>query len=181
MSDFPVIDVHLHIHRASAVGIQAMGGQPRVPGYTGIIEELLPLMQRDEITHVCMVNFTPVADMLDSALQGIPADATKTQRQEAEEQIALEMVGSAQRCNDWTCQVANELPNLMAFIGVDPVMDGDTMANEVIRCKDKGDVGIKLHTTVQHLPVNDTRLWPAYRAVEEKACSASSHRPLLWC
>lgn len=175
MADFPVIDVHMHTHRSSAVGVQAMGGQPRVPGYTGVIEELLPLMERGGITHVCMVNFTPVADMLEAARSRIPGEATVAQRREAEEQIRQEMVARVQRRNDWTCQVAREHPTLLGFIGVDPVMDTESMAQEVARCRRSGASGIKLHTAVQRLPLNDRRLWPAYRAAEELGMAILAH------
>ena len=175
MPDSSVVDVHMHIHRSSAIGIQAMGGKSLVPGYTGVVEELLPLMGRAGISHVGMVNFTPVADMLDAARERIPADATPARLREAEELIRQEMVGRVQRRNDWTCEVAREHPNLLGFIGVDPVMDAEAMALEVARCHDGGATGVKLHTAVQRLALNDPRLWPAYQAAEEQGMVVLAH------
>ncbi len=175
MLDFQVIDVHMHTHRTSAIGIQAMGGQPQVPGYTGIIEELLPLMEREGITHVCMVNFTPVFDMLEAAYRKIQPGLSPADRQQREEEIRRDMVGRVQRRNDWTCGVSREHRNLLGFIGVDPVMDQDMMYEEVVRCHRNGASGIKLHTAVQRLPLNDRRLWSVYRAAEERGITVLAH------
>ena len=166
MPDFSVVDTHVHTHRSSAIGIQAMGGQPRVPGYTGVIEELLPLMRKAGISHAAMVNFTPVADMVDAARSRMPADMTASQRVEAEEGVRQEMVGRVVRRNEWSCQVAQEHPRLLAFIGVDPIMDAENQEQELEDKKAKGARGLKLHTFVQRFALNDRRLWPTYKTAE---------------
>lgn len=175
MADIPVIDVHMHTHQTSRNGVQAMGGEPRVPGYTGIIDELLPLMEREYITHVGMQNFTPVWDMTQAAYRRMQPNLSAAEKALHEEEIRQEMVTRIERRNDWSCEVAREHPNLLAFIGIDPVMDEETLYNEVIRCSKMGGSGIKLHTAVQRLAINDRRLWPAYQAAEETGTVILAH------
>ncbi|MBI4337139.1 MAG: amidohydrolase [Chloroflexi bacterium] len=172
---YSYIDTHVHTHRSSAQGVQAMGGAPRVPGYTGVVEELLALMHRSGAAHAVMLNFTPVADMLAAARARLAPDLTPSQRREVEEEARGAMVGRVQRRNDWTCQVAREHLGLIAYIGIDPVLGPEGMAQEVERCHAQGARGVKLHTFVQRLPLNDRRLWPAYRAAQELGMAVYPH------
>ena len=166
MGDIPTIDVHTHCHMISSIGIQAMGGTPSVSGYTGIIPELLPMMEQHNITHVAMANFTPIGPMVDAARARLPAGLTEEQRAVSEAQIRRDMVGRIRRRNEWSCLVTREHPNLLTFIGLDPVMTPEGMAAEVEQRHAQGARGIKLHTAVQRVALNDRRLWPAYRAAE---------------
>ncbi|MBM2826059.1 MAG: hypothetical protein HW403_123 [Dehalococcoidia bacterium] len=167
MPDYGIIDTHMHCHQIAAVGLQAQGGTSRT-GYAGTMEELLPYMAEKGIDKVCMVNFTPVWDMMRAANARLPQDLTPDQRREKEDEVRQAIVGRLQRRNDWSCQVVGENPGkLYAYIGVDPVMGEEEMYQEVHRCKAMGASGIKLHTVVQRLAINDRGLWPAYRAMEE--------------
>lgn len=166
MPDYPVIDTHVHTYRTAGTAIQAMGGSARA-GYTGTIEELIPFMAQAGIEKVVMVNLTPVADMLEAARASLPKDLTPQQRQEEEKTIRQDMVGRVMRRNQWTCQVAQEHPGrLYPYIGIDPVMDGETMAQEIQERHSQGARGIKLHPVVQRFAINDRRLWPAYATAE---------------
>jgi predicted TIM-barrel fold metal-dependent hydrolase len=71
--------------------------------------------------------------------------------------------------------VARDHPGLFAFIGVDAVMDAETMYREVVEKADSGAKGIKLHPEVQRISLNDPRLWPAYRAAQEKGLIILTH------
>ncbi|MEE8442723.1 MAG: amidohydrolase family protein [Dehalococcoidia bacterium] len=175
MPDVQVIDIHIHTYTTRAIGMQAQGGNVGPSGHAGTIDELLPVLKKAGISHAAMVNFTPVADMLDAARSRLPADYTPTQRQEAEEPIRLQMVGRLLHRNVWTCDVAREHPGLIAFIGVDPVMDAEAMAREVHEKQGAGAMGIKIHPEVQRIAINDPRLWPAYRAAQETGMIVLSH------
>ncbi|MBI4203032.1 MAG: amidohydrolase [Chloroflexi bacterium] len=175
MSDYSFIDIHIHTYTTRAIGMQAKGGGEGASGYAGTIEELLPYMKEQGMTHAAMMNFTPVADMVDAARARLPRDLTPEQRQAAEEPIRLQMVGRVQNRNVWTCDVAKANPGLVAFIGVDPVMDADTMAQEVYEKHKLGARGIKLHPEVQRVSINDPRLYPAYRAAQETGMVILTH------
>lgn len=175
MADPLVIDTHVHTYPSSSIGLQAMSGQPRVPGHTGTIDEVLSLMSKAGIARAAMVNFTPVADMMDAARSKMPADMPASQRAGAEEDLRQAMVSRVIRRNEWSCQVAREHPQLLAFIGVDPVMPGKTQEQEVEDKKPKGATGLKLHQMGQRSGLNDRRLWPAYRAAEALGMPIIAH------
>ena len=161
MPDFPVIDIHVHTYADRRIGMQAKGGNLGASGHAGTIDELLPYMNEVGMSHAAMMNFTPIADMVDAARARLPEEMTSEQRQEEEETIRLRMVDRVIQRNTWTCDIARENPGLIAFIGVDSVMDDETMYNEMVEKADRGAKGIKLHPEVQRISINDPRLWPA--------------------
>lgn len=173
MRDYPAIDIHFHMYATPQAAINAMGGQARV-GYTGTPEEALPFMAQANIEAAVMLNFTPVWDMAQAARARWPADWTPAQRHEAEEQLRQELVGRLKRRNQWTCDVARAHPQLIPFIGVDPVL-GEEMEAEVEERYRAGARGIKLHPPVQRIAVNDRRLWPAYAAAERLGMIVLTH------
>ena len=177
MAESMVIDVHVHTHRDARTGIQAMGGSARTPqGWSGTIEELLPFMEQNGIERIIQVNFTPVWDMYQSALRRLPADQSSAQRAEAEAELRREMAGRVVRRNEWTCQVAQEHPDkIVAYVGIDPVEDGETMARDLETCHQKGARGIKLHPAVQRVAPNDRVLWPGYETLQRLGMAVLSH------
>ncbi|TEU00739.1 MAG: amidohydrolase [Dehalococcoidia bacterium] len=159
--DFPVIDAHVHTYRSREIGRQAMMGTGQTD-YGGTPDELLELMARGGIHKAVMVNMTPVADMSDAALAKLPADLSPAQRTEAEDDVRRQMIGRLQRRNEWTCEVAREHPQLIAFIGLDPSMNEDELVAEIDLRRERGGRGIKLQPANQRFYPNDRRLWPVY-------------------
>lgn len=175
MPDYPVVDVHMHTYPTAAIAIQAMGGSPRA-GFTGTIAELAPFMEREGIEKAVMANFTPVADMLAAALANLPTDLSPDHREEQEDKTRRDIIGRVKRRNRWTCQMAKEHPSrLYAFIGIDPIMDKDTMEEEVRECYREGARGIKLHPVVQRFSLDDQRLWPAFETAQELGMTMLIH------
>lgn len=175
MPDFSVIDMHVHTYPDRRIGVQAKGGDLGPSGHAGTIEELVPYMDDLGISHAAMMNFTPVADMVDAARSRLPEEMTPEERQQQEEPIRLRMVERVMQRNAWTCDIAKEHQGLIAFIGVDTVMGEETMYSEVIEKWRQGAKGIKIHPEVQRVSINDPRLWPAYRAAEEQGMIILSH------
>lgn len=175
MPEFPVIDIHIHTYPNRRIGMQAKSGSLGASGHAGIIDELLPYMDEAGISHVAMMNFTPIADMVDAAKARLPKEMTPAERQLHEEPIRLQMVGRVQQRNVWTCDIAREHESLIAFIGVDAVMDAETMSREVEEKAVLGARGIKLHPEVQRISLNDPRLWPAFGAAQEKEMIILTH------
>lgn len=175
MPDYPVVDIHMHTYRTAAVAVQAMGGSSRA-GFTGTIEELVPFMEREGIEKAVMVNFTPLADMIEAATANISSELSAAERQEEEGRIRLEMVERVKRRNQWTCQVSREHERkLYAYIGVDPAMDEQTMAAEIEDRHREGARGIKLHPVVQRFSLDDRRLWPAYETAQRLGMVVLTH------
>jgi predicted TIM-barrel fold metal-dependent hydrolase len=165
-SDLPIIDAHVHTYRSRDIGRQAMMGAGHTD-YGGTVDELLALMTRAGIQKAVMVNMTPVVEMADAALAKLPADLSPAQRAQAEDDILRQMIGRLQRRNDWTCEVARQHPQLVAFISLDPSMSEQELVAEIDLRREQGADGIKLHPANQRFYPNDRRLWPVYDRAQE--------------
>jgi uncharacterized protein len=157
----PVIDAHVHTYPTREIGRQAMMGSGRTD-YGGTPEELLSIMARSDITHSVMVNMTPVADMMDAAMQRLPEGLSTVDRAAEEEAARRRIIGRLQRRNEWTCEVARQHPQLIAFIGLDPSMPEDQLLAEIETRFSQGARGLKLHPAAQRFYPNDPRLAPVY-------------------
>jgi len=135
--------------------------------YGGTPEELLEIMERAEITRAVMVNMTPVADMMDAALQRLPEGLSTADRAAEEEAARRRIIGRLQRRNAWTCEVAREHPQLIPFIGLDPSMSESELLDEIEARRGEGARGIKLHPAAQRFYPNDERLAPVYARATE--------------
>ena len=59
MSDYLVIDAHVHTYKTAEIGMQAMAGAGQA-GCNGTPEELLAILHEAEISKAVQVNMTPV-------------------------------------------------------------------------------------------------------------------------
>jgi predicted TIM-barrel fold metal-dependent hydrolase len=166
MPDFSIIDAHVHTYRSREIGRQAMMGTGQTD-YGGTVDELLGLMARAGIHKAVMVNMTPVVEMADAALAKLSVDLSPSRRVEAEDDIRRQMIGRLQRRNDWTCEVARQNPQLVAYISLDPSMSEEELVAEIDLRREQGASGIKLHPANQRFYPNDRRLWPAYDRAQE--------------
>lgn len=162
--DFPIIDAHLHTYPTPEIGLQAMQGRSQ-SGCTGTVEELLELMRTGGIERAVMVNMTPVADMRDAALA----------RGQSEQEAQTLVIERLKRRNTWTCEIARNHPELVAFISLDPSMGEEDAAAEVRRCIDLGARGIKLHPASQRFYPHDPRLRAAYAEAQAQGLPIISH------
>jgi uncharacterized protein len=166
MTAGPIIDAHVHTYPSRDIGRQAMMGTGRTD-YGGTAEEILEIMSRAGITHAVMVNMTPFADMMDAALERLPEGLSTMDRAAEEETAKRRIIGRLQRRNQWTCEVAREHPQLIAFIGLDPSMSERELLDEIELRQDEGARGIKLHPAAQRFYPNDHRLAPVYARATE--------------
>jgi len=98
MADLPIIDAHVHTYPTREIGRQAMMGTGRTD-YGGTPEELLDIMAGAGITYAVMVNMTPVADMMDAALERLPQGLSTMDRAAEEETARRRIIGRLQRRN----------------------------------------------------------------------------------
>ena len=164
MIDFPIIDAHVHTYPTAEIGLQATQGLGQ-SGHSGTVEELLELMRSGNIEKAVMVNMTPVADMRDAALA----------RGQSEEEANILVIERLKRRNTWTCQVAREHSELVAFISLDPSMGEEDAAAEVRRAVGLGARGIKLHPASQRYFPSDRSLWGAYEEAQARGLPIISH------
>lgn len=167
MTDYLIIDAHIHTYPTPEIGRQAKEGDTH-SDYCGTIDELLPIMDKGQISKAVMVNMTPVADMKDAALAKLPETLSEEERQQAEKEVDLRLIGRLERRNLWTCQMAKENPRLIPFIGLDPIMSPKLMRSEILdKVKNHGAKGIKIQSAAQRFYPYDPRLWLAYETAAE--------------
>jgi len=170
----PIIDVHMHLYPDARIARQAMGGTSRA-GFQGTPEEAVQLMRDHDIVTGVMCSFTPIHDMRVANLARIAEDVTGAAREEAERQVLDLMRFRVGERNEWSCNVTAQYPQLLTFIGVDPVLDGPELEAEVERRHATGAKGIKLHPPVQRVLLDDERWFPALAAAERLGMVVLTH------
>ncbi|MBI4831779.1 MAG: amidohydrolase [Candidatus Lindowbacteria bacterium] len=170
MADYFVVDAHVHTYETPEIGIQAMGGAGQA-GCNGTPEELLGILREADIAKAVQVNMTPMREMYKAAVEKLPEDERKGEHPE----IIRTMSERVKRRNRWTCDLAKEHAELVAFPSVDPLMGADEMPAEVEACAKEGAKGIKLHPAEGHYFPRDERLWPVYAKAQQLGLPIISH------
>lgn len=165
-----IIDVHTHTFRTPEAGIEFQ--RIEQPERSGVIEELLALMQQANVSKTVMLMYTRSQPMYEARVKDLPLD--EPGRSRADAQLRAEIVERIIEHNQWGCQVTAEYPNLIPFLGLDPVlMSGEQMLSEMDDKLRKGARGVKIVPNTLRIYGNDRRLWPVY-----EEC-AKRHLPLL--
>ncbi|RJP72599.1 MAG: amidohydrolase [Candidatus Abyssobacteria bacterium SURF_17] len=170
MADYLVVDAHVHTYKTPEIGLQAMGGAGQA-GCNGTPEELLDILREAGIAKVVQVNMTPMREMYHAAVEKLPENQRKGEHPE----IIATMSERVKRRNRWTCELAREHPELIAFPSIDPLMGSEAMVAEVEACAKDGAKGIKLHPAEGHYFPRDERLWPVYAKVQKLGLPIISH------
>lgn len=176
-SNYLIVDVHVHTYPSAEMGlrdIDILGAKERSAGHNGSIEDTLAAMKTDRVSKSVMLNWLPIASMRDAALVKLPYGLPDYI--EAEREINRTLAGRLERRNLWSCSVAREHPELVAFINADPVLEAEAMRAEI---RDKvnhyGAKGIKIQYAGQRLFPHDRRLWPAYETAQELELPILAH------
>ncbi len=175
MTDHLVIDAHVHTYKTPEIGMQATAGSGQA-GCNGTPDELLGILAEAGISKAIQVNMTPVREMYEAAIERLPED----ERGGEHPDISAKMGERLKRRNTWTCEVASEHDELVAFPSVDPLMSANQMTAEVERCaKELGAKGLKLHPAEGHFFPRDEKLWPVYQMAQELGLPIISHGGLF--
>lgn len=174
MTDYFVIDAHVHTYTTPEIGQQAMGGAGQA-GCNGTVEELLSLLAEAGIAKAVQVNMTPLREMFEAAMQKLPEEERESRRPE----IIEKMSGRVIRRNRWTIENAKNHPELAPFPSVDPLMGSDAMVAEVEACAREGAKGIKLHHAEGHYYPRDERMMPVYAKAQELGLPIIAHGGLF--
>lgn len=167
MTDYPIIDAHIHTYPTPEIGRQAQQGAG-LSGLAGTVDEYLELMAAGvghDIETAVMVNMTPVADMRDAIMS----------RGSTEEEASAKAIERLQRRNAWTCDVTREHAQLLPYISLDPSMSDHDLVAELAAGVKQGARGVKLHPSNQRYLPADRRLWPAYEEIQRLGLPIISH------
>jgi predicted TIM-barrel fold metal-dependent hydrolase len=171
MTNYDVIDAHVHTYKTPEIGLQALSGFD-ASGCCGTPEELVPIMQDAGVRQAVQCNMTPARSMFEAALGEIPADQVEAARPALLEKISDRI----RRRNEWTCQMAQEQPGLVAFLSVDPIMGQEAMLTELLdRIDNLGARGLKIHPGEGRFFPDDPSLGPIYEAMVERSLPVISH------
>ena len=175
MSEFEIIDPHVHTYPNSKIGLQALQGMG-YPGLTGIIPELIKNMKEGNVLKAIQVNMTPVREMADAALKKLPKNLTSEEKLAEEKKIIEKMKGRNLRRNIWTCDMADRNKELIAFVSLDPLCGSEEMIRDLLdKVKNRNVTGIKLHPGNGRFFPYDKRMWPVYEKAIELKLPIISH------
>lgn len=170
MADYFVVDAHVHTYKTPEIASQAMGGTGQA-GCIGTPEDLVKILHEAGISKAVQVNMTPMREMVEAAIEKLPESERKAKHPE----IISKMGERVKRRNRWTCEMAKEHPELIAFPTVDPLMPVDEMVAEVEAFRPLGAKGIKIHPAEGRFFPRDERLWPVYAKAQELGLPIISH------
>ena len=171
MTNYDIIDAHVHTYKTKEIGLQALSGFD-ASGCCGTPEELVPIMQDAGIRQAVQCNMTPARSMFEAALAGMPAG----QAEEARPALLEKISDRIRRRNEWTCQMAQEQPGLVAFLSVDPIMGPEAMLAELLdKIDNQGARGLKIHPGEGRFYPDDPSLGPVYEAMLERGLPVISH------
>ncbi|MBI2165686.1 MAG: amidohydrolase [Chloroflexi bacterium] len=157
-----IIEVHTHTFRTADMGLRwqrALGNAS--PPRAGTVEELLKIMGQANIVQAVMLMYTPTQFMYEARVKDIPAK--EPERSKADAALKAQVIARMVENNEWACQVTRQHPNLVSFLGVDPVfMTREEMAKEIDDKVKKGAKGVKIVPINLRMYGSDPRLWPVY-------------------
>lgn len=166
--EYEIIDMHVHLFRDifyERAGSRFPGRRDR--DRIGTPESLTRYMARTGISKSVFVNLFPTRDIIEAGLKKLPPDLAQTEKAEAEEKVKQEIPDKVRRHNEWACQVGKQYNQLVPYIGIQPVLGPEGMAEEVeVRTRD-GAKGVKIHPGVHIFFPYDKNFWPFYEKCQE--------------
>jgi hypothetical protein len=89
MTEYDVIDAHVHTYKTPEIGRQALSGF-EVAGCCGTTAELVPIMQAAGIHLAVQCNMTPARSMFEASLAAMPAGQDESGRLALVEKISTQ-------------------------------------------------------------------------------------------
>lgn len=164
MPDFDIIDIHTHVFSTPERGIEWQHLVGMKSTYrAGIASELLGLMGKAGISHSIMLMYTPTRLMYEAHIKENPLPSSPKERERAELELKSMMAQRMIENNEWACQESKKHPELIPFVGLDPVyMDEKALLNEIDDKLTKGAKGVKIVPRALAIYPTDKRLFPVY-------------------
>jgi hypothetical protein len=170
MSDFEVIDVHVHLTRSMSEEEKRM----IIPGRRRRDRWATPQtaifhMDLEGISKAAVMYLPPLPPRgLILGAKGEKISQPILTGQNKQESLPTQIGQLLRQFNQWGCEVEQKFPRLVTFICIAPDLgDSKDMVQELVLRVRKGAKGVKLHPGLFHFFPNDKRLWPIYRQCQE--------------
>ncbi|MDH3692633.1 MAG: amidohydrolase family protein [Gammaproteobacteria bacterium] len=187
MADLIKVDSHVHLYRTVEEGLAEKAGyevweygeKPAVcySEDAGTVDQVIKAMESSGISKAVLLNLFSAQVARDMEIAKLASNLGESQKETAIQEIDHNILGQLKEFNRWGCEVAQNFPEITAFIALDPIaLPGEAGATHVSEMvENHGARGVKLHGAFQVFNMSDQRLWPAYRKCEELDVAIIGH------
>ena len=171
-----IIDTHLHLYRSQEEGLAQInsydgydfGTREDVPPYShyrGDPTDALDAIAKAGVSRAIAVHLFSSIDDRFKTIAELPESLSEDQRKKAIDEINSTAGEELKESNVWFCQVAKDNPQLIPYIGIDPLLMSAKDATDHLRdmVENHGAKGIKLHSIIQRFMMGDEIMWPIYQ------------------
>ncbi|MCP4750438.1 MAG: hypothetical protein GY866_06070, partial [Proteobacteria bacterium] len=121
-----IIDSHFHLYKSEQAGIMAQGGE-RLIGFSGTVEEAVPILDRGRIRKIMALAVIPIASMRQAAVNKWSPDTTPRETSELSRELEEKLLSRLTSYNDWLCRTARGDGRIEPVIAADATVDTDAM------------------------------------------------------
>ena len=146
MNGFEFIDVHVHLLR-NVQQERLVFPRPGVPDewLVRTPERQVEFMKRWGISYTVLPNAMDTAVMLEQRMRRLGHMASEKEEQETRARLKVDLVRRFREFNDWACELGKQYPQLIPFVGIDPVLFEENTLPYFEEWVKKGTKGIKIH------------------------------------
>ncbi len=182
-----IIDAHLHMFPTKEYGRvykknyemfeYGLMTDLHESAFDGDVEDVLKALSAAGASRGVVVNMFDRPDLQKRLSAELPADLTGAEREKALKRIDMSMGDELKKFNMWLCKLAQDNPELVPFIAMDPHVlspaEGQAHLRQMVQ--QEGAKGVKIHPRVQNFYVNDSRMHPIYRTCVELGLPIIAH------
>jgi len=169
MSDFEIIDAHIHLARTveEESNYWLFLGRRTCDRY-GTPERAIEYMDRSGISKMAFMTLIPRQFRGPLAEKAKLLELPEEQRRKEEKRIGEQVAPIMREINEWGCKVGQRFSRLIPFSCVSKELgDAKAMVDEVVLRAGQGAKGIKLHPGIFSFFPDDEELWPMYEKCQE--------------
>ncbi|MSQ27467.1 MAG: hypothetical protein EXR51_04950 [Dehalococcoidia bacterium] len=168
MSDFEIIDFHLHLCRDMAQE-KLVFPHPGWPDewYWCNPERIGSYIEARSISNVVTLNIMDTGRMTEARLARLPRSTSEDEVAQRRTSLADEMRDRVRKFNTWACETRRDNPRIVSFVMIDPVLFGAESIVELERCLALGACGVKVHPDIcRHFPEHPD-LMPVFERLQQ--------------
>jgi len=168
MSEFEIIDAHVHLYRdldLERKNVRIAGRRDR--DRWGNPDSVVRFMDAQGISRIVFLPNFPTRQMRAKLERELPAASSPEERDAALERIRADLADRVRRQNEWACQTAREIPRLVPAISMQGVFTPEEMVAEVRLRAAQGARIVKMLPGMYFEYPQDERFWPMYEVCQE--------------